>query len=146
VPEPAENSTTTAEAYLPTKTEWALLEVMMNPANRLKNVGDLCDLVPCDRKTYYTAFKKPGFVKLYREESLNLITKGLSSIVNSVVREASRGSAQHAKIALVMAGEYTEKTASEITGKNGGPIQTDTTVVERPRISREEWEKRHGLV
>jgi hypothetical protein len=146
VPKVEEKSTGEEAPYLPTKTEMALLEVMLNPLNRLKNVEELCKMVPCDKGTYYNAFKKPGFVKLYREESLNLITKGLSSIVNSVVREASRGSAQHAKIALVMAGEYTEKTASEITGKNGGPIQTDTTVVERPRISREEWEKRHGLV
>jgi hypothetical protein len=120
MPRVEEKSTGEEKPYLPTKTEMALLHTMLNPLNRLKNVEELCRLVPCDKGTYYTAFKKPGFVQIYRQESLNLITKGLSSIVNSVVREASRGSAPHAKIALIMAGEYSEK--SEVENKHSGSL------------------------
>jgi hypothetical protein len=126
----ADNSSTEETAYLPTRTEEALLCILLSPSNRLKTVEELCKLVPCDPKTYYNAFRKPGFVKLYREESIALTVKAIAPVVNSVVREASRGSHQHSKILLGMADIYHEKSKTEVTGKDGGPVETKHTLTD----------------
>lgn len=38
---------------------------------------------------------------------------------------------------------FTDKT--ELTGKDGGPIETATEIIERPKLTREEWLAIHGL-
>lgn len=124
-----ENSTKLEKAYLPTKTEEALLEVLLNPANRLKTVEDQCKMVPCDKKTYYNAFKKQGFNDLYREMSLALITRNVAPVVNACVREAVRGSAVHIKIALTMADMYSEKSEQKLSNPDGTPLSIAVSFV-----------------
>ncbi len=116
-----QNSTDSQTSYLPTKKEEALLEVILNPTNRLKNVEEICRLVPCDKKTYYTAFAKPEFAALYREECFKLVRSSIAPVIHSCVREASRGSHNHAKIILGMGDIYHER--KELTGKGGGPME-----------------------
>ena len=137
-----EKATDGEKDYIPTKIEMAILEVVLDPANRLKNVSDICKLVPCDRKTYYFAFKKPGFAKLYRDEALEMVRRSVAPVLHACVREASRGSHNHAKIVLGMADMYHER--KEVTGEGGGPVQVET--IQRPQLTREEWLKEHGLM
>ena len=124
--------------YTPTDTEEALLAVLLDPANRLKTVTDICNLVPCSRPVYYNAFRKPEFAQLYRDESMEMVKRAVAPVLNSVVREASRGSHQHAKIILGMADMYHER--KELTGKGGDPIQVDN-VAAIASMSGEEIDK-----
>ncbi len=93
----------------PTKRQLAILDVILDPLNRLKTVAEICRLVPCDRKTYYAAFKIPEFAAYYREQSIELTKRHAGQVVNACVREACRGSHNHAKIVLSMASLYQDK-------------------------------------
>lgn len=105
--------------YKPTATEKRLLEVLLNPENQYKTVTDICLLAKCGRNTYYEAFKKEGFVQLYQAETKNMITQKIAPVVNAFVREAMRGSFQHGKVLLEMAGMYKEKSELDIGAGDG---------------------------
>ncbi len=95
--------------YILTEKENNLLEVLLNPEYRMKSITDICKIAKCSRQTYYEAFAKPGFVKIYEEKSKDLIKQSIAPVLNTFVREALRGSFQHGKVLLEMAGLYTEK-------------------------------------
>lgn len=97
-----------------TEKEKSLLEVLLNPENRMKSITDICKLAKCTRPVYYEAFSKPEFVKIYNQYSTDLVKQSVASVINTFIREAQRGSFQHGKILLEMAGLYTDKV--EITG------------------------------
>jgi len=97
-----------------TEKEKSLLEVLINPENRMKSITDICKLAKCTRPVYYEAFSKPEFVEIYKQYSVDLVKQSVASIINTFVREAQRGSFQHGKVLLEMAGLYTDKV--EITG------------------------------
>lgn len=101
--------------YRPTEKEKNMLEALLNPENRMKSVTDICRIAKCDRKTYYNAFTKPGFVELYKKKSAELAEQSISSVVNAFIKQAQRGSFQHGKLILEMAGVYTEKSKVETT-------------------------------
>jgi hypothetical protein len=103
--------------YEPTEKEKNLLEVMLNPENRMKSITDICKLAKCSRPIYYEAFSKPGFVALYRQMSMNLVKQSVGPVLNTFIREAQRGSFQHGKVILEMAGVYSESSKVELGGK-----------------------------
>ena len=95
--------------YKPTEKEKALLEILINPDYRMKSITDICKAAKCTRNIYYTAFEKPEFVKLYKELSASLVQQSIAPVINAFVREAKRGSFQHGKVLLEMAGLYNKK-------------------------------------
>ncbi len=95
--------------YLPTKAEERLLAAKLDPENRLKTVVELCRIAKISRETFYTAFRKEGFRKLYREVVASIFERDAAEVAHSVVREAKRGSAQHAKMSLEISGVYQPK-------------------------------------
>jgi hypothetical protein len=103
--------------YKPTEKEKNLLEVLLNPENRMKSITDICKLAKCSRPIYYEAFSKPGFVALYRQMSMNLVKQSVGPVLNTFIREAQRGSFQHGKVILEMAGVYSESSKVELGGK-----------------------------
>ncbi|MED0739010.1 phBC6A51 family helix-turn-helix protein [Aneurinibacillus thermoaerophilus] len=116
-----------------TKKEKMLLEVLLDPANRMKTVAEICRLVPCDRKIYYRAFKNPAFVEEYRQMSTELAQRHLSQVMNAFVKEAVRGSFQHGKVLLEMAGVYTEKVKQEHSGQINQKLDMSGLSVEELR-------------
>jgi len=110
----------------PTVEEKRLLDVMIVPENRRKSVTDICKLAKISRTTYYNIFDKPEFIALKRKWEKKLISNKTTSIIHALIREAEMGSIQHIKMALEMDGSYTETTRQELTGANGGPIETKT--------------------
>lgn len=96
-------------SYTPTNTEMKIIEVLLNPAHRLKTITEVCDIVGCDRKTYQRAFDKPAFVEHYNALSMSFVQQSVGSVLNAFHREAVRGSFQHGKVILEMAGLYVEK-------------------------------------
>ncbi|MHB8061268.1 MAG: phBC6A51 family helix-turn-helix protein [Ruminiclostridium sp.] len=111
-----ENATDSKIIYTPTKAEESLLDIMLSPENRMKSVADICKLAKVDRATYYRAFQKPEFVEIYNKRSVDLVKQSVASVLNTFVREAQRGSFQHGKVLLEMAGVYTEKSDVNVSG------------------------------
>ena len=103
--------------YEPTEKEKNLLEVLLNPENRMKSITDICKLAKCTRPVYYDAFAKPGFVEIHNKYSVDLVKQSVSSVLNTFIREAQRGSFQHGKVILEMAGLYAEKQDVKVTGQ-----------------------------
>lgn len=100
--------------YEPTEKEQNLLEVLINPENRMKSITDVCKLAKCTRPIYYDAFQKPGFVAIYQQMSMDIVKQSIAPVLNAFVREAQRGSFQHGKALLEMAGIYTEEQQARI--------------------------------
>lgn len=138
----SEKQTKPAE-YAPSNAEQKLLDVLMDPSNRMKSVTEICQLAGICRDTHYRAFARPEFVSLYKEMSLKVVRSAVAPVINAFVREAQRGSFQHGKILLEMADMYTEKSKKEVSGPDGGPVESTVTV--RPQVTREEWLKLHGI-
>jgi hypothetical protein len=122
--------------YTPTDKENNLLEVMLNPEHRMKSISDICKLANCSRPIYYDAFNKPGFVKLYEAKSKELIKQSVAPVINTFIREAQRGSFQHGKVILEMAGIYSEKQQIDIGNKDGQSFKLNIA-----EMSTEELEK-----
>ncbi len=95
--------------WLPTEAEERLLDALLDPASRMLSVLDICRKAKVGKDTYYRAFAKPEFRALYHKCSLELISHKVAPVVNALVKEASRGSAPHIKMALEIAGIYVEK-------------------------------------
>lgn len=112
------NSTSIVELnrteYQLTESEEKLLDVLLNPDYRMKSVKEVCSLAQIGRTTYYAAFNKPEFKALYKAKSRELVDNAVAPVLNTFVREALRGSFQHGKVILEMAGLYSEKQQIDI--------------------------------
>jgi L-2-hydroxyglutarate oxidase LhgO len=107
--------------YEPTEKEKVLLDVLLNPENRMKSITDVCKLAGCSRNVYYEAFAKSGFSELYKQKSTDIVRQSVAPVLNTFVREAQRGSFQHGKVLLEMAGVYSDKL--EIKAEINNPFQ-----------------------
>jgi hypothetical protein len=103
--------------YQFTEAEQKLLDVLLNPDYRMKSIKEICAIAAIGRTTYYAAFKKPEFQALYKSQSRALVDQSIAPVLNTFVREALRGSFQHGKVILEMAGLYSEKSTVEVTGE-----------------------------
>ena len=95
--------------FIPTATQKKLCEALVNPGNRHKTISELCRIAKVDRKTYYNLSKKIEFVHWYQSICSDLIKAATGPVVNAMLREATRGSFPHIKMALEMAGMFTDK-------------------------------------
>ena len=103
--------------YRPTPAEKKLLEVLVSPENTGKSVQDLCNLANISRFKYYQAMKKPDFVKLVNETTLELIKGKVSDVLNASYTFAlTEKGFQDRKILLQMAGLLVEKTETTVNG------------------------------
>ncbi len=100
---------TVSADYMPSKIEQRLLEILLDPASRMKSIAAICRDAKINRDTYYEIFKRQGFCKLYRESARAVILQNVAPMINSLVKEACRGSAPHLKMGLEIADVYTEK-------------------------------------
>lgn len=125
-----------------TPAQKRLIEALLEPNNRFKSISEICDAAKCSRNSYYRAFNKPHFREEYKRQSAALAERHLGPVMNAFVREATRGSFQHGKVLLEMAGVYSEKTKHEHSGPDGGPIPvTLDELQERFRNARDSEER-----
>jgi hypothetical protein len=99
-----------------TKIRENLMKIMIDPANRMKTVTDICKLAKISRTAYYKAVNDKAFMERYTEESKQLVKQALGPVVNSMVRQAQMGNTQAIKIVLEMAGIYSERF--DVTHRN----------------------------
>lgn len=97
-----------------TKGGEKLIEILLDPRNRTKSITDVCKLAELSRTTYYVLFSDPVWLEEYKRQSKEMITQNISGIINTFINEAKRGSFQHGKIVLEMAGVYVEKTEANV--------------------------------
>ena len=100
--------------YVPTEKERIILELLLTPEHRTKSITDICKLAGCSRTIYYDAMAKPEFKAIYEQKTKDLIKQSIGPVVNTFVREALRGSFQHGKVILEMAGLYSEKSQVDV--------------------------------
>jgi len=110
---PEKNNT----GYEATVKEMALLETLLNPEHRMKSITDICKIASCSRTCYYESFAKPEFRALYELKVKDLVKQAIAPVLNTFIKEALRGSFQHGKVILEMAGLYNEKSTVEVTGE-----------------------------
>jgi len=103
--------------YKPSRSEKKLLEALMNPANRLKAIVEICNIAKVSRQSYYRSFGKPEFVFYYSKQSAALVKRYIGQVMNAFIREAVRGSFQHGKVILEMAEVYAERSKVEHSGE-----------------------------
>jgi hypothetical protein len=106
----------TVTTYEMTDAEQKLLEALLNPDYRMKSITELCNVAKISRMAYYRAMGKPEFKALYKQKTKELVENSIAPVLNTFVREALRGSFQHGKVILEMAGLYSEKTQIDVTG------------------------------
>jgi hypothetical protein len=99
-------SVTKVHVYTPTNAEQKLLDVLLDPHNRLLNVTDTCNLAEISRKTYYESFKRQEFLDLVHITSLELVKQHAIELVKIGIRYAREGSSQHWKVLMEMANLY----------------------------------------
>jgi hypothetical protein len=122
-----------------TQKQQMLLEYMLNPENRHKPVTQICKDLGISRKMWYEAMERPRFQTLYQEQSVAMTKHAVGPVINSVIKEATRGSLGHQKLVLEMAGVYTPKQQLEHSGPAGGPIKSEaTTKHDLSKLSTEE--------
>lgn len=112
-------------AYMPTKAEEKLIEVLVNPEHKQKNVIEVCEIAGISQRHYYDIFKKAEFVTHYKQISFDLVRQSIMPVLSSVIKEAKAGSFQHSKMILEMADMYTEKRKHEHSGETGVKIIND---------------------
>ena len=112
------NSHRSPTEYRPTFAERKLVDVLLNPQHRMKSVTDVCRIADINRSTYYDSFAKPDFNDYYKEKSLELVKSQVAPVINAFVAEAKRGSFQHGKVLLEMAGIYAERQQIEAVNVN----------------------------
>lgn len=115
--------------YQPTVKEKKILEALINPANRMKSAVELCDMIGCSTRTYYRAFEKPEFVNYYNQLSLDIVKNSVMPVIHAFKREAVRGSFQHGKVLLEMAGVYRETVRKEVAGDKDNPLHVKVSRV-----------------
>jgi hypothetical protein len=115
--------------YRPTVAEQRVMEVLLNPDNRLKSVTEICQLANCSRQTYYNYFDKPEFVTYYINKSKALIKKAHAGIINSCIRQALRGDSAHAKLLLTMTGDYADRQVFPDKDGKPQPIAGEVTII-----------------
>lgn len=116
--------TTLDNKYIPTKAETRLLDVLLNPETVCKSITDICEEAGVVRNVYYDAMAKPDFVEYYHGIVKSHISAKASPLINAAMKEAEKGSFQHIKLLLEMAGMHTE--TKEI--KHSGSVEVEGAV------------------
>lgn len=107
-----------------TNKQWALINFLLDPLNRMKPVEQICRELGIDKGTYYDAFKKPHFVEKYKELSVSVALRHVGPVMNSVAKEAVRGSLGHQELILQMAGVIPGKGKGvEVTTNGDGSVK-----------------------
>lgn len=127
---------TNVHNYIPTPYEKKLLEALLIPENQLLNISELCELLGMSRHVYYDAIKKPGFLEIQRQMSMDIMKANVNKVVAATIKYALECPNNHSdrKILLTMAGIYDDKQKVEMSGA----IQNNNINVNMANLSIEE--------
>jgi len=125
-----------AAKWKPSVGEKRILDVLLNPEHRLKHVVTICSIANVDRNVYYKAFRKKPFVELYEKESKDLMRKAMAPVINATIKQATLGSAPHAKILFTFLGLQEETKKIIFPDKDGKPQDISKPLSDMDRAAR----------
>lgn len=116
---------TKVDEYKPTAKEKKLIDTLCDPANRYKNITELCQVAGISREAYYKMFRKPQFVAYYKKVQFEAVKSSVAKVLAASIEFAISDPKcfQDRKMLLEMGEMYTEKIRQEHTGEGGGPLQ-----------------------
>src|SRR5690606_36433952 len=93
-----------------TATQWKLIEWLATPRfeRTPPNQEMLAEDLGVNPATLWRWRKKPGFQEAVNSYAREMLINDLPDIYGAIVREAVKGSYQHARLALELAGEVNE--------------------------------------
>lgn len=103
-----------------TNAEMKLLTVIADPDVITYTVKELCEKAGISRETYYTARKKPAFNEIRQKIVYSVLRDHAVTLMKVGINQAKKGSYQHWKALMEMAGLYRERI--EHTGEGGEPL------------------------
>ncbi|MDP9370723.1 MAG: hypothetical protein M3Q03_21055 [Chloroflexota bacterium] len=103
------------------------VDLTKGPEKRI-NKTKLAEVAGVDRRTVLRAFQNETFVDAYNKICLALVRERVGEVLEASIREAKRQSFQDRQMLLQMAGLFTPTNRSEVTGKDGKPVQIETIV------------------
>jgi len=108
--------------YAPTTAARKLLEVRLDPANRLKSISEQCRMADISRDSWYRLMEDDAYIEWEKGEAVKRLGRFAAPLLMTYVNEGLRGSKQHADVLLDMLGIYTQRTRTELTGRDGAPL------------------------
>lgn len=120
--------------YLLTKAEERLLEVLLDPKNRLATTTERCKLAGISRTSYYKIMQRPEFIEVYRQQAYDLFAQNIGPVVTAFIREACKGSFPHGNEILEIMGmrrqsaperANVDQFTAALTGKAPNPWDGD---------------------
>ncbi len=103
------------------------VDLTKGPEKRI-NKTKLAEVAGVDRRTVLRAFQNETFVDAYNKVCLALVRERVGEVLEASIREAKRQSFQDRQMLLQMAGLFKPTSRSEVTGKDGRPVQVETIV------------------
>lgn len=77
--------------YEPSRTEQALLDVLLDPFHRMSTVTKICEILSISRQTFYRTMRKPEFAAHYSAICKEAVRIKTGQLVNIGIREARKG-------------------------------------------------------
>lgn len=123
---------TDADNYKAKPDEWVPSQKQLALIQAVKDVGfgntitALCEKAGVGRDSFYVWMKQDeGFKRAWLELPMKMLGNHLPGILSAMVAKAIAGDVAAAKLILETVGLSTSTVKHEITGKDGGPIQTE---------------------
>lgn len=111
--------------WVPSAEQIKLVELLINPEDR-RTKTEKMEEAGIPRTTFYRMLKDKNF-KTYLREQLDTMTDGeLPDVWKAHMLKCKRGDMTAIKLYYEIKGIYVER--KEITGKDGGPIETKTNL------------------
>lgn len=111
--------------WVPSAEQIKLVELLINPEDR-RTKTEKMEEAGIPRTTFYRMLKDKNF-KAYLREQLDTMTDGeLPDVWKAHMLKCKRGDMTAIKLYYEIKGIYVER--KEITGKDGGPIETKTNL------------------
>jgi hypothetical protein len=117
-----------------TNAEEKLLDVLLDPKNRLLNTTERCNLAGISRQTYYRIMRRPEFIAVYRQQSYDLFAQNIGPVVTAFIKQACQGSFPHGNEILEIMGmrrqsaperANVDQFTAALTGKAPNPWDGD---------------------
>lgn len=120
--------------YQLTNAEDRLLEVLLDPKNRLSNTTERCKLAGISRTSYYKIMRRPEFIEVYRQQAYDLFAQNIGPVVTAFIKQACQGSFPHGNEILEIMGmrrqsaperANVDQFTAALTGKAPNPWDGD---------------------
>jgi hypothetical protein len=113
--------------WQPDARQRRIVELLINPDDKRTKLQKL-EEVGVRKSTFYDWMKDSRFLDYLNSQRDKYTDSEIAEVWKALVTKAKRGDISAIKLFFEMKGMYLEKKKFELTGKNGGPIQTEAAV------------------